>query len=134
MDTAGAVEYVIGTGIDVTEQRQAEQTLVRQYQQTQLLSEMTRRIRESLEIGEILHTAATEARELLDCDRVFIISNRSMPQTLVSWGEPVWAWRFVRILCSATAVKFGLIAPLVKAARSFLPCQMGNNPMGGNQI
>jgi two-component system sensor histidine kinase VicK len=73
MDTAGAVEYVIGTGIDVTEQRQAEQTLVRQYQQTQLLSEMTRRIRESLEIDEILHTAATEVRELLDCDLVFII-------------------------------------------------------------
>ncbi|NEQ48152.1 MAG: PAS domain S-box protein [Leptolyngbya sp. SIOISBB] len=72
-DAAGTVEYVIGTGIDVTEQRQAEQALARQYQQAQLLSEITRRIRESLEIGEILQTAATEVRELLDCDRVFII-------------------------------------------------------------
>ncbi len=72
-DATGAVEYVIGTGIDVTEQRQNEQTLARQYQQAQLLSDITRRIRESLEIGEILHTAATEVRQLLDCDRVFII-------------------------------------------------------------
>ncbi|TVQ09087.1 MAG: PAS domain S-box protein [Leptolyngbya sp. DLM2.Bin27] len=72
-DATGAVEFVIGTGIDVTEQRQVEQTLARQYQQAQLLSEITRRIRESLEIGEILHTAATEVRQLLACDRVFII-------------------------------------------------------------
>jgi PAS domain S-box-containing protein len=72
-DAAGAVEYIIGTGIDVTEQRRIEQTLVRQFQQAQLLSEITRRIRESLEIGEILQTAATEVRQLLACDRVFII-------------------------------------------------------------
>ncbi|NJL49269.1 MAG: CBS domain-containing protein, partial [Leptolyngbyaceae cyanobacterium SM2_5_2] len=72
-DTAGAVEYVIGTGIDVTEQRQTEQTLAQQYQQAQLLSEITRRIRESLELSEILKTAVVEARSLLDCDRVVII-------------------------------------------------------------
>ncbi|MBE9139037.1 PAS domain S-box protein [Nodosilinea sp. LEGE 07088] len=72
-DAAGAIEYVIGTGIDVTEQRQIERTLARQYQQARLLSEITRRIRESLEIGEILRTAATEVHELLDCDRVLII-------------------------------------------------------------
>ncbi|WP_052049866.1 PAS domain S-box protein [Leptolyngbya sp. KIOST-1] len=72
-DGTGAVEYVIGTGIDITEQRQIEQTLARQFQQAQRLSDITRRIRESLAIGEILHTAATEVRQLLDCDRVFII-------------------------------------------------------------
>ena len=76
-DAAGGVEYVIGTGIDVTEQRQNEQALARQYQQAQLLSEITRRIRESLEIGEILQTAATEVRELLDCDRASIIQFNS---------------------------------------------------------
>ncbi|MGD1944030.1 MAG: PAS domain S-box protein [Leptolyngbyaceae cyanobacterium] len=72
-DAADAVEYVIGTGIDVTEQRQIEQALARQYQQAQLLSEITRRIRESLEISEVLQTAATEVRALLACDRVLII-------------------------------------------------------------
>jgi len=72
-DAAGMVEYVIGTGIDVTSQRQTERDLVRQYQQAHLLGEVTRRIRESLEIDEILKTAVTEVRELLVCDRVLII-------------------------------------------------------------
>ena len=72
-DAAGAIEYVIGTGIDVTEQRQTEHVLARQYQQTQLLSEMTRQIRESLEIEDILQTAATEVRKLLNCDHALII-------------------------------------------------------------
>ncbi|MEM8604130.1 MAG: PAS domain S-box protein, partial [Cyanobacteria bacterium P01_H01_bin.121] len=72
-DAVGAVEYVIGTGIDITSQRQIERDLARQYQQAHLLGEITRRIRESLEIGEILKTAVTQARELLACDRVLII-------------------------------------------------------------
>ena len=76
-DETGAVDYVIGTGIDVTEQRQTEQALARHYQQTQLLSEITRKIRESLEIEKILQTATTEVRELLDCDRVLIIEFNS---------------------------------------------------------
>ncbi|MBE7382819.1 MAG: PAS domain S-box protein [Leptolyngbya sp. SIO1E4] len=72
-DASGNVEYVIGTGIDVTGQRQTEQNLARQHQQGQLLGEITRKIRESLEIEEILQTAVTEVRKLLACDRVVII-------------------------------------------------------------
>ena len=72
-DADNVVEYVIGTGIDVTNQRQIEQNLARHYQQGQLLGEITRKIRESLEIGDILQTAVTEVRELLACDRVVII-------------------------------------------------------------
>ena len=72
-DATGVVEYVIGTGIDVTSQRQVEQNLARQYRQGRVLSEITRKIRESLEIEEILQTAVTEVRELLGCDRVLII-------------------------------------------------------------
>lgn len=71
------IEYVIGTGIDVTYQRRTEQTLAHQYQQGQLLSEITRKIRESLDIHEILQTAVTEVRELLTCDRVLIIECNS---------------------------------------------------------
>ncbi|NER79366.1 MAG: PAS domain S-box protein [Leptolyngbya sp. SIO1D8] len=69
----GIVEYVIGTGIDVTDQRQTEQNLARQYQQRQLLGDITRKIRESLKIEDILETAVTEVRKLLACDRVVII-------------------------------------------------------------
>jgi PAS domain S-box-containing protein len=72
-DATGAIEYVIGTGIDVTEQRQTEQALARQSRQAQRLSEITRKIRESLDSAEILQTAVTEVRSLLDCDRALII-------------------------------------------------------------
>lgn len=72
-DADGRVEYIIGTGIDVTLQRQTEQHLTRQHQQGQLLSEITRKIRESLDIDEILQTAVVEALKLLACDRVIII-------------------------------------------------------------
>ncbi|MBE7385706.1 MAG: PAS domain S-box protein [Leptolyngbya sp. SIO1E4] len=72
-DAAGVVEYVIGTGIDVTSQRQIERNLARQYRQGHVLSEIMRKIRESLDIKEILQTAVTEVRELLGCDRVLII-------------------------------------------------------------
>lgn len=72
-DAASVVEYVIGTGIDVTNQRQVEQNLARQYQQGQLLGEITRKIRESLQIDDILQTAVTEVRKLLACDRVVVI-------------------------------------------------------------
>lgn len=76
-DAAGQVEYVIGTGLDVTERRQTEQTLARQSQQDQLLSEITRKIRESLNIEEILQTAVVGARKLLACDRVVLIEFQS---------------------------------------------------------
>lgn len=77
-DATGAVDYVIGTGIDVTEQRQTEQALAQQFQQTQLLSEITRKIRESLEIEDILQTATTEVRALLSCDRALVIELASL--------------------------------------------------------
>ena len=76
-DAMGIVEYVIGTGIDVTSQRQIERNLAHQYRQGHVLSEITRKIRESLEIEEILQTAVTEVRELLGCDRVLIIECNS---------------------------------------------------------
>ena len=76
-DSSGVVEYVIGTGIDITNQRQVEQNLARQYQQGQLLGEITRKIRDSLKVDEVLQTAVNEARELLDCDRVVIIKCKS---------------------------------------------------------
>ena len=72
-DASGTVEYVIGTGIDVTNQRQIEQNLARQHLQGRLLGEITCKIRDSLNIEAILQIAVTEVRKLLGCDRVVII-------------------------------------------------------------
>ena len=75
-DDQGVVEFVIATGIDITEQRQVWNKLEFQYQQTQLLAEITRKIRISIDLDEILQTAVTEVQHLLACDRVLIVELR----------------------------------------------------------
>lgn len=74
----GLVEYIIGTGIDITEQRRTEEALARQYQQRQLFGEITRKVLASLNIDEILQAATTGARQLLGCDRVLIVKCTSL--------------------------------------------------------
>ncbi|MGF1515611.1 MAG: CBS domain-containing protein [Elainellaceae cyanobacterium] len=61
---------------DITARKFAEQALARQYQQKQLLSDIIRRIRESLEIDDVLHTAVLEVRTLLDCSHVLIVERQ----------------------------------------------------------
>lgn len=82
-NTAGAVEYLIGTGIDITEQRQTEEALALQYQQRHLFGEITRKILASLEIDEILRTATAGAQQLLNCDRVLIVKCVSPTTSIV---------------------------------------------------
>jgi len=72
-DSSGSVEYVIGTGIDITSQRETEQKVIRQYKQGQLLGEITRKIRQSLDINEILQTAVDEVQSHLACDSVLVV-------------------------------------------------------------
>jgi PAS domain S-box-containing protein len=47
--------------------------LEQQYRQTKLLAELTRKIRMSIDLDEILQTAVTEVQQLLNCDRVLIV-------------------------------------------------------------
>jgi PAS domain S-box-containing protein len=73
LDNQGQIEFIIATGIDVTEQRRVWNKLEQQYRQTKLLTETTRRIRMSIDIKEILQTTVTEIQHLLVCDRVLIM-------------------------------------------------------------
>ena len=50
----------------------ASDELRRQYQHTQLLAEITLKIRQSLQLKEILHTTVEEVQRLLNADRVLI--------------------------------------------------------------
>jgi PAS domain S-box-containing protein len=75
----GAVDYIIGTGIDITERQRieaerqrAEAELLQQNWRSQLLSTMVLRIRQSLELNEILNTTVAEVREFLQADRVLV--------------------------------------------------------------
>ena len=72
-DAEGQIEFIIATGIDVTEQRRVWNKLEFQYQQTKLLTELTDKIRMSIELEEILQTTVTEVQQLLACDRVLVI-------------------------------------------------------------
>ena len=72
-DPHGRVEFIIATGIDISEQRRVWNQLEQQYRQISLLAEITRKIRMSIEIDNILQTAVTEVQHLLACDRVLMM-------------------------------------------------------------
>ena len=73
LNTKGEIEFIIATGIDVTQQRRVWNQLEFQYRQNKLLTETTDKIRMSIELDEILQTTVTEVQQLLACDRVLII-------------------------------------------------------------
>ncbi len=76
-DPQGEIEFIIATGIDVTEQRRVWNKLEFQYRQTKLLTEITDKIRLSIAIDDILQTTVTEVQQLLACDRVLIVKINS---------------------------------------------------------
>ena len=57
---------------DVTARKQAERALQLQAQREQLLFKLSERIRQSLELSEILETAVIQVQQFLNCDRVLI--------------------------------------------------------------
>jgi PAS domain S-box-containing protein len=57
---------------DITERKQAEEESKRQNQRSQVFSEITLKIRQSLQLETILQTAVTEVQKLLQADRVLI--------------------------------------------------------------
>jgi PAS domain S-box-containing protein len=63
--------FAVRAGLEL-ERRQAEAELVRQNQRSHLFSEITLKIRQSLQPEEILQTAVTEVQKLLRTDRVLV--------------------------------------------------------------
>jgi PAS domain S-box-containing protein len=72
LNNEGAVEYIISTGIDITDCKPRAKELNQQEQRTQLLAKIALKIRQSLKLEEILQTTVTEVRKLLQADRVLI--------------------------------------------------------------
>jgi PAS domain S-box-containing protein len=76
-DHTGKPIKMIGAMMDITERKQAQAQLQWQNLRSQLFSDITLKIRQSLQIDEILQTSVTEVQKLLNADRVLILRRRS---------------------------------------------------------
>ncbi|WP_272120226.1 MULTISPECIES: PAS domain S-box protein [Spirulina] len=66
-------QAAVSVGIDITARMKAETQLKHAYGRSQLLSELTLKIRQSLDLDEILQTAVWEVHQILQTDRVAIL-------------------------------------------------------------
>jgi PAS domain S-box-containing protein len=71
-DFRGIPYAICGMSTDITERKRAEEVLKQQNQRSQLFSEITLNIRQSLKLDEILQAAVTEVKRLLHADRVLV--------------------------------------------------------------
>lgn len=72
VDAHGKPEKLLSVSRDITSRKQAEEELQRQSQRSQLFADITLKIRQSLQIEEILQTTVTEVQKLLQADRVLL--------------------------------------------------------------
>ncbi len=68
---------VIGAMMDISERKRVQEQLQRQNLRSQLFADFTLKIRQSLQIEEILRTSVTEVQKLLNSDRVLMLRLRS---------------------------------------------------------
>lgn len=71
-DNTGKPVRMIGAMMDITERKRVQQELQRQNLRSKLFADVTLKIRQSLQIDEILQTSVTEVQKLLHADRVLI--------------------------------------------------------------
>ncbi|MUL36848.1 ATP-binding protein [Gloeocapsopsis dulcis] len=72
LNNHGSVKYIVCSGTQVTEPQLIKTVSKHCSQSSQLLAEIAFKIRQSLQLEEILQTAVTEVRNLLQTDRVVI--------------------------------------------------------------
>lgn len=72
LNKEGSVKYIVCTGTGITQCQLVNGGSKQQNQGPQLLAEIALKIRQSLQLKEILQTAVTEVRNLLQVDRVLI--------------------------------------------------------------
>ncbi len=71
-DSQGIPQRIIGVNFEITEQKQAEQTIRQQIQKETLLRQITQHMRETLDLQTIFDTACQEIRQFIHSDRVGI--------------------------------------------------------------
>ncbi|EKQ68622.1 PAS domain S-box [Leptolyngbyaceae cyanobacterium JSC-12] len=85
-------QYLLSISEDITQQRQAEESLRQQTEREALLATITNNIRQSLDLKQILNTTVAQVRQFLQTDRVFIFRFRPSWNgiVLVESLEPGW--------------------------------------------
>lgn len=76
-DPTGKPVRMIGAMMDISERKRVQEELQRQNMRSQLFADFTLKVRQSLQIDEILSTSVTEVQKLLHSDRVLILRLRS---------------------------------------------------------
>ncbi len=71
-DKQGEVQYALVVSRDITQLKQAEAELQRQILGAQLFAEITLKIRQSLDLEEVLQTTVTEVQKIFQADRVLL--------------------------------------------------------------
>ncbi len=71
-DAAGNINRLFGVALDISDRKQAEQTLRQHADREQLLRLVSQHIYQSLELDEVLTVAVDEVRQTLQADRVLI--------------------------------------------------------------
>ncbi|MBD1924002.1 PAS domain S-box protein [Microcoleus sp. FACHB-831] len=71
-DETGKAIRMTGTVMDITDRKAAEEELRQQAEREQLTGAIAQRIRQSLNLDEVLNTAVAEVREFLKTDRVVL--------------------------------------------------------------
>ncbi len=82
-DTTGQAVRMSGTIMAIDDRKQAQLLLQQQLEQQRLIMEISQRIRQSLQLSEILQTTVDEVRQFLQCDRTIIL------QFSPDWGGRV---------------------------------------------
>jgi PAS domain S-box-containing protein len=81
-DQTGRYYYWVAIQRDITQRKQAETAIQQQSWRSQILADLTLKIRRSLQLNEILSTTVTEVRNLLQVDRVLMFQRMGQ-----GWGR-----------------------------------------------
>lgn len=105
IDAEGQVCWCDGAIFDVSDRKQAEFALQRQAERERLMTQVTQRIRQTLDLEEILVTTVAEVRQFLQADRVLIYQ-----------FNPDWSGHFV---AESVAPGWTPVLPLAPGEQQF---------------